>query len=100
MKELFENIGFIKEMTESHTRIDVIIYQLQQHYLKCNTFVKKVLSRMSTSIESLDIDKCLDINKSGVILESKHTTFFNHVHEYSTTLGYVMDCLELFYIGG
>ena len=28
-KELFENIGFRKEMTESHTRINVIISQLQ-----------------------------------------------------------------------
>ena len=29
VKELFENIGFRKEMTESHTRINVIISQLQ-----------------------------------------------------------------------
>ena len=49
---------------------------------------------MSTLIKSLDIDK------SGVILESKLTTFFTHVHEYSTSLGYVMDCLELFDIAG
>ena len=72
VKELFENIGFRKEMTESHTRINVIISQLQQPTIKCNAFVKKVLFRMSTSIKSLDIDKL------GVILESKLTTFFNY----------------------
>ena len=41
VKELFEHIGFRKEMTESYTRINVIISQLQQHNLKCNAFVKK-----------------------------------------------------------
>ena len=29
VKELFENIGFRQEMAESHTRINVIISQLQ-----------------------------------------------------------------------
>ena len=36
---------------------------------------------MSTSIKSLYIDK------SGVILERKLTTFFSQVHEYSKSLG-------------
>ena len=94
LNDLFENLGFKKEITESHTRINVIISQLQQHNFKFNTFVKKVFSRMSASIKSLNIDQ------SGVFLESKLTTFFTHVHEYSTSLGYFMDCLELFDIGG
>ena len=94
VKKLLENISFRAEITQSHTRINEIISQLQQQHPKCITFVKKVLYKMSTSVKSLNVDK------SGAIPESKLATFFTHVHEYSTSLGYVMDCLELFDIGG
>ena len=94
VNDLLENICFTTEITESQTRINAIIAQLKQQHLKCKTFIKKVLSKMSTSVKSLEVDK------SGAIPENKLATFFSQVHEYSTSLGYIMDCLDLFDIGG
>lgn len=62
---------------------------------KLVTFVKKLFYKMSTYIRCLKLDE----GKSGGIPESKLGTFFNQVHEYTTSLEYIMSCLVLFDIG-
>ena len=50
---------------------------------------------MSTFIKSLK----LDMQNAGSIPESTLAKFFNQVHEYTTSLEYIMSCLILFDIG-
>lgn len=95
MKELFAKITFKREITQSHMRINALLAKLDPENPLLIIFVKKLFFKMSTFIKSLK----LDMQNAGSIPESTLAKCFNQVHEYTTSLEYIMSCLILFDIG-
>lgn len=88
-----EGLGFEKEVTDSHKRINEIVSHLDEDKLKL--FTKKILLKLGIFAKNHMNEDDPD-DKSPCIPEKKIAAFYSDVHVYNTSEEYIMHCLELF----